>query len=61
MQLSYRGRHYTPVLTEVPVLEQPFEGRFLGVSSTLTTAYRSGTPNASIPLTYRGQRYLSDR
>lgn len=61
MQLSYRGRHYTSIPSEVPTTHQSFKGQFLGIPSTLATAYRSDTPNVTVPLTYRGQSYQGDR
>ncbi len=61
MQLSYRGRPYTPMTPELSTTEQSFEGQFLGGSSQLRTTYRSGVPNAAVPLTYRGQPYLGHR
>jgi hypothetical protein len=61
MKLSYRGCPYTSVVPEIPTIEQSFEGQFLGLSRTLTTSYRTGMSNATIPLTYRGQHYLGDR
>lgn len=61
MQLSYRGRHHTPAASEVPTAYQPFEGQFLGVTSTLNISYSNSTPNMTISLMYRGQDYLGDR
>jgi hypothetical protein len=61
MQLSYRGRQYTPVSSEIPTTTQSFQGQFRGRPATFTTTYRSSMPDATVPLIYRGQHYLGDR
>jgi hypothetical protein len=61
MKLSYRGHCYSPAAVDCPTISHTFQGQFLGISAPFTIAYRSGIPDSVIPLTYRGQRYLSIR
>lgn len=61
MQLSYRGRYYTPTTTEIATTEHTFEGQFLGRSKTCTVSYRSSTSGETIPLSYRGRLYIGAR